>query len=143
MTPTHCEPIQPFRACSAKPILWPLSPLWRLENHADWQSIRRLSQLCLKWFIQHGYNQRETAREILLDSDSTDDPCHGQQGFAFFHGKYGQHRYHPLYFFEAKTGGLLSARLRPGNASASEATGVELKRLVPILRRRFAKSQIS
>jgi hypothetical protein len=117
--------------------------LSRLENHADWQSIRRLSQLCLKWFIQHGYNKRETAREILLDSDCTDDPCHGQQVFAFFHGKYGQHMYHPLYFFEAKTGCLLSARLRPGNASASEAIAVELKRLVPILRRRFPKSQIS
>jgi hypothetical protein len=63
--------------------------------------------------------------------------------FAFFHGKYGQHMYHPLYFFEAKTGCLLSARLRPGNASASEAIAVELKRLVPILRRRFPKSQIS
>ena len=117
--------------------------LSRLENHADWQSIRRLSELGLKWFIQHGYNTRETPKEILLDSDSTDDPCHGQQMFAFFHGKYGEHMYHPLFFFEAQTSCLLSARLRPGNASASEGIAIELKRLVPILRRRFSKSQIS
>src|SRR5918999_843240 len=117
--------------------------LSRLESQADWHGIRRLSELCLKWFIQHGYSKRETPQEILLDSDSTDDPCHGQQVFAFFHGKYGQHMYHPLFFFEGHTGCLLSARLRPGNASASEAIAVELRRLVPRLKRRFAKSQIS
>jgi hypothetical protein len=83
----------------------------------------------------------ETAREILLDSDSTDDPCHGQQVFAFFHGKYGQHMYHQLYFFEAKTGCLLSARLRPGNASASEAIAVELKGLSPPLGGVFLKAR--
>lgn len=117
--------------------------LSRLENHADWQSIRRLSGLCLRWFMQHGYSKRDTPKEILLDSDSTDDPCHGQQVFAFFHGKYSQHMYHPLFFFEAQSGCLLSARLRPGNASASEGITGELNRLVPLLKRRFPKSQIS
>ena len=117
--------------------------LSRLENHADWQTVNRLSAVGLRWFIQHGYAKRETPKEILLDSDSTDDPCHGQQQFAFFHGKYGEHMYHPLFFFEAKTGCLLSARLRPGNASASEGIAVELRRLVPIIKRRFPKSQIS
>ena len=97
----------------------------------------------LQWFLHHGYRKRETPKEILLDSDATDDPCHGQQEFAFFHGKYGEHMYHPLFFFEAKTGSLLSALLRPGNASASAGIAAELKRLVPILKRRFPKSQIS
>ncbi|HYQ98286.1 MAG TPA: IS1380 family transposase [Candidatus Nitrosocosmicus sp.] len=117
--------------------------LSRLENHADWQSIRRLSELCLKWFLHHGYGKNENPEEILLDSDSTDDPCHGQQQLAFFHGKYGEHMYHPLFFFDAKTGALLSARLRAGNASASEGIAAELRRLVPALKRRFPESQIS
>ena len=117
--------------------------LSRLENHADWQSIRRLGDLCLKWFLHHGYGKNEHPEEILLDSDSTDDPCHGQQQLAFFHGKYGEHMYHPLFFFEAKTGALLSARLRAGNASASEGIAAELRRLVAPLKRRFPKSQIS
>jgi DDE family transposase len=60
-----------------------------------------------------------------------------------FHGKYGEHMYHPLFFLEAKTGALLSAQRRPGNASASAGIAVELYRLVPILNRRFPKSQIS
>jgi Transposase DDE domain group 1 len=117
--------------------------LSRLENHADEPTIERLSALYLQWFIQHGYSKREVPEEILLDCDATDDPCHGQQEFAFFHGKYGEHMYHPLFFFEAKTGCLLSALLRPGNASAGKGIPEELKRLVPIVKRRFPKTQIS
>ena len=117
--------------------------LSRLENQADWQTIERLGAVGLQWFLQHGYRKRETPQEILLDSDATDDPCHGQQEFAFFHGKYGEHMYHPLFFFEAKTGCLLSALLRPGNASSSAGIADELKRLVPILKPRFPKKQLS
>jgi Transposase DDE domain group 1 len=117
--------------------------LSRLENHADEQTIERLGAVGLHWFLQQGYKKRETPKEILLDCDATDDPCHGQQEFAFFHGKYGAHMYHPLFFFDAKTGALLSTLLRPGNASAGAGIPAELDRLVPIIRRRFAKSQIS
>jgi DDE family transposase len=117
--------------------------LSRLENHVDWQTIERLASVGLQWFVQHGYPKRATPKEILLDSDATDDPCHGQQQFAFFHGKYGEHMYHPLFFFEAKTGAMLSAQLRPGNASASAGIAAELTRLVPLLKRRFPTSQIS
>ena len=117
--------------------------LSRLENQADEPTIERLGAVGLQWFLQHGYKKREAPKEILLDSDATDDPCHGQQEFAFFHGKYGQHMYHPLFFFEAKTGSVLSAQLRPGNASASAGIAAELERLVPILKQRFPNSQIS
>jgi hypothetical protein len=117
--------------------------LSRLENQADGETIERLGAVGLQWFLQHGYHKRDTPEEILLDSDATDDPCHGQQEFAFFHGKYGEHMYHPLFFFEAKTGCLLSALLRPGNASSSAGIADELKRLVPLLKRRFPKSQLS
>jgi hypothetical protein len=117
--------------------------LSRLENQADEQTIERLGAVGLQWFLQHGYNKREAPKEILLDADATDDPCHGQQEFAFFHGKYGEHMYHPLFFFEAKTGALLSAQLRPGNASASAGIAAELERLVPIIKKRFPNTQIS
>jgi Transposase DDE domain group 1 len=117
--------------------------LSRLENQADEPTIERLGAVGLQWFLQHGYPKREPPKEILLDGDATDDPCHGQQEFAFFHGKYGEHMYHPLFFFEAQTGCLLSAQLRPGNASARQGIADELKRLVPLLKQRFAQSQIS
>jgi Transposase DDE domain group 1 len=117
--------------------------LSRLENHADWQTIVRLRDLGLQWFLQHGYRRKENPQELILDSDSTDDPCHGQQVFAFFNGAYNQHMYHPLFFFEAQTGCLLSARLRPGKEHASQTIPAELCRLVPILKRRFPKTQLS
>lgn len=117
--------------------------LSRLENHAEWTTIGRLRGLGLKWFLKHGYGKREVPKEILLDCDATDDPCHGQQLFAFFHGKYDQHMYHPLFFFEGHTGCLLWARLRPGNAHAAEGIPSELRRLVLILKQRFPQSQIS
>ena len=117
--------------------------LSRLENQADWETIEQLGAVRLQWFLHHGYKKRATPKEILLDSDATDDPCHGQQEFAFFHGKYGEHMYHPLFFFEANTGCLLSALLRPGNASSSAVIADELKRLVPMLQQRFPKTQLS
>lgn len=117
--------------------------LSRLENHADEETIQRLSATGLQWFLKHGYKKRQAPREILIDSDATDDPCHGQQEFAFFHGKYGEHMYHPLFFFEAKTHCLLSALLRPGNASAAAGIADELKRLLPLLKQRFPNTQIS
>jgi hypothetical protein len=117
--------------------------LSRLENHADEETLQRLSAAGLQWFLKHGYRKKELPEEILIDSDATDDPCHGQQEFAFFHGKYGEHMYHPLFFFEAKTSLLLSALLRPGNAPASAGIADELKRLVPIVKKRFPDTQIS
>lgn len=117
--------------------------LSRLENHADEETIQRLTTVGLQWFLKHAYNKREAPKQILIDCDATADPCHGQQEFAFFHGKYGAHMYHPLFFFEAKTNCLLSALLRPGNASAAAGIAAELQRLVPLVKQRFAKAQIS
>jgi hypothetical protein len=133
-----------FQALVGKPDPLASQPtLSRLENDTDWPSIVQLRNLCLQWFLQHGYRKREQPQELILDSDSTDDPCHGQQVFAFFNAAYGQHMYHPLFFFEAQTGCLLSARLRPGQAHASQTIATELGRIVPLLRRRFPKTRLS
>lgn len=117
--------------------------LSRLENHADEQTNEALGATGLQWFLQHGYPKKYVPKELIIDSDSTDDPCHGQQVFSFFNGAYNQHMYHPLFFFEAHTACLLSARLRPGNAHASQNIAEELYRLVAILKRRFPKTQLS
>jgi hypothetical protein len=37
--------------------------------------------------------------EIVLDFDATDDPLHGNQQNAYFHGYYGHYCYLPLYCF--------------------------------------------
>src|SRR5207245_9117189 len=92
--------------------------LSRLENHADEQTIERLGAVGLQWFLHHAYRKRETPKEILLDSDATDDPCHGQQEFAFFHGKYGDHMNPQLLFLDASTVSFICALLHPGHPPA-------------------------
>src|SRR6476660_6840137 len=72
----------------------------RLENDIDWSSIARLSRVGLDWFCQHAFDGNTQPKELILDLDSTDDPTHGQQQFALFHGGYNQHMYHPLCWFE-------------------------------------------
>jgi len=105
----------------------------RLENAADWTSIERLKRLPLEWFLRTR-GARPFRDELILDVDSTDDPCHGHQQLSFFHGKYGEYVYEPLLIFEGGSGTLLSAKLRSGKARSIDGLLPELERLVPRLR---------
>ena len=105
----------------------------RLENAADWASIARLKRLPLEWFLRM-WGGRALRDELILDVDSTDDPCHGQQQLSFFHGRYGQYVYEPLLIFEGSRGALLSAQLRRGKAAPLDGLLPELERIVPRLR---------
>jgi len=105
----------------------------RLENGADWGSIERLKRLALEWFLRTR-GARPFRDELILDVDSTDDPCHGHQQLSFFHGKYGHYVYEPLLIFEGGCGALLSAKLRSGRARSIDGLLPELERLVPRLR---------
>jgi hypothetical protein len=114
------------------------STISRLENGVAWSDIRRMAHLSQEWFLKHGAKIRRSRRqEILLDVDSTEDPTHGHQQLALFHGKYNTYMYHPLLIFEGHTGHLLASRLRPGTAGDGEGLIPELRRLVPRLRERF------
>ena len=117
--------------------------LSRLENSASWADVYGLTDLSLQWFLRQGARIRRSPRqEILLDADSTDDPTHGHQQLALFHGKYGTYMYHPLLIFEGHTGHLLRSRLRRGTASAHEGTVVELERMLPRLREAFPEAPL-
>ena len=73
--------------------------------------------------------------EIVLDLDATDDPLHGNQQGAYFHGYYGHYCYLPLYCF---CGNIpLLAQLRDCKRDASAGTVEALQKIVPAIRRRF------
>ena len=78
--------------------------LCRLENSADWESIRLLEREGLEWFCRMGGaidgRRRDSCEEITLDIDSSEDPTHGQQELAFFNGHDDSWMYHPLFIFE-------------------------------------------
>jgi hypothetical protein len=73
--------------------------------------------------------------EIVLDFDATDDPLHGNQQGAYFHGYYGHYCYLPLYCF---CGNIpLWAQLRDCKRDASSGTVEALQKIVPAIRQRF------
>jgi len=79
---------------------------------------------------------------VVLDIDGTDDPTHGDQQLSFFHGFYDQHMFHPLLVFDALTGQLITALLRPGRAHAAKGAISILTRLIRAIRRRCPRAQI-
>lgn len=108
----------------------------RLENAADRKTCYRLAVALVTLYMQ----QREQGgppRRLLLDFDGTDDPVHGDQEGAAYHGYFRQHMYHPLLVFDGDTGQLVTAVLHPGNAHAGRGALAVLKRLVTALRARW------
>ncbi len=113
------------------------STLSRLENAVTRADLFRIGE----WFLEAYLKRRQKSRpkKITLDVDSTDDPTHGQQELSFYHGYYREHIYHPLLIFDAETGDLITAVLRPGNRGAAAGVVAVLKRLVKKMRRRLGK----
>ncbi len=98
----------------------------RLENSVTKKDLMRLSRWLLRRYVR-SLKKRRPAK-IILDLDSTDDHTHGQQELAFYHGYYRNHILYPLLIFDAATGDLVCAVLRPGNKGAAS-------HIVPILKR--------
>ena len=110
--------------------------LSRLENAVDRRACYRLAQALVGVYLR----QRERTgrpRHLLLDLDGTDDPVHGQQEGAAYHGYFRQHMYHPLLVFDGETDQLITAVLRRGNAHASHGVVAVLTRLVRACRQRW------
>ena len=77
------------------------------------------------------------SREIILDFDATDDPLHGNQEGAFFHGYYRNYCYLPLYCF---CGNIpLLAQLRDAKGDASSGTVEALEEITRAIRERFGR----
>ena len=97
MTPTGFATIPRFRwsrATDARPS--GRNRRSRGWNAIDWSAIHRLARTGVDWFCAYAYGPDEHPADLILDLDSTDDPTHGTQQLALFHGFYDQHMYHPL-----------------------------------------------
>ena len=77
------------------------------------------------------------SREIILDFDATDDPLHGNQEGAFFHGYYRHYCYLPLYCFCGNV--PLLAQLRDAKRDASSGTVEALEKITRAIRKRFGR----
>jgi hypothetical protein len=90
--------------------------------------------------------RHKRARRITIDLDSSEDPTHGQQPFAFFNGYYDSWCYLPLFGFlsvdDEPEQHLFFARLRPGTARDGRCVRALLRRVVPELKRRFRGAEV-
>jgi DNA-directed RNA polymerase subunit N (RpoN/RPB10) len=118
------------------------STLSRFENAVGPRALTSLGHALADLVIgQHCARRRGRARRITIDLDPTDDPTHGQQEFAFFHGHYDTWCYLPLLGFvtfddEAEQY-LVLALLRPGNSPAKRGAIGRLRTLFRKLRAAF------
>lgn len=113
--------------------------LSRFENGVSGRALRLMWSRLERQYVEE---LAIDAPLVVLDIDSTDDPTHGEQQLAFFHGFYDQHMFHPLLVFDGESGQLVSATLRPGRAHASWGAGGLLRRLVRQIRARCPDAAI-
>lgn len=105
--------------------------LSRFENAVDIPSLWRLHDFFLDDFIG-SFDQPPGS--ITLDIDALDDPCHGDQQLAFFHGFYEQYQYLPLLITCAQTRQIVWPTLRPGNVHSALGADDDLQYVVRRLR---------
>jgi Transposase DDE domain group 1 len=105
----------------------------RLENAVDRRTIEALAEALVTVYLRERGQAGPPAR-VRLDLDGTADPAHGQQEGVAYHGYYRQHMYHPLLVFDADTGQVITAILRPGNVHGSRFVLLVLRRLLRRLR---------
>jgi hypothetical protein len=115
-----------------QPALASQPTLSRFENAVDIDSLWRLHDFFIEDFIA---SFKAPPASITLDVDPWDDPCHGQQQLALFHGFFDQYQYFPLTITCAENDYTLWTALRPGAVHASLGADDDLEHIVTRLRR--------
>ncbi len=113
----------------------------RLENAPDARACLRMAEALGELYVRER-SKGGVPERVLLDFDATDDPAHGDQEGAYYHGYYQEHILHPLLVFDGDTGQLVTALLRAGNTHASRSAVAILKRIVVRLREAWPKVEI-
>lgn len=108
--------------------------LSRFENDITPKSLLRLEEWFIERFVQ---SFSEEPREVTLDIDVFDDPVHGQQQFAFYHGYYKQHQLLVRVITCAENDMVVLPALLYGTADVALALSADLRRICDALRARF------
>jgi hypothetical protein len=100
-------------------------------RRAQLDRITGLNDFLVDMFVR---TRKQRPARVIIDLDPTDDPTHGQQQLALFHGYYDQHQYFPMLIFEGDTGMPLGVWLRPGTLHAGCDAVDMLRRIVERVR---------
>lgn len=135
----RCDPALRLACDSENAELSSQPTLSRFENAITGRELNRLWREYERQYLDT-LDPAETV--VILDIDSTDDPTHGDQQLSFFHGFYDQHMFHPLLVFDATSGELITALLRPGKAHGARGSISILTRLIRAIRARCPRAAI-
>ena len=111
----------------------------RLENALSSKEIYRMARAMVLQYIA-GYSSAPVG--ITLDLDHTADITHGQQELSFYNHHYGNYCYLPLLVFDAGTGALVTAVLRPGKRPTGAENATIMKRVLRLLRQHWPLTHI-
>ena len=111
----------------------------RLEGALRRRDIYRMAHALVLQFIA-GYESPPAT--LTLDLDHTDDATYGQQALSFYNHHYGHHCYLPLLVFEAHSGALVTAVLRPGKRPTGAENAMIMKRVLRLLRQHWPQTHI-
>jgi Transposase DDE domain group 1 len=90
------------------------------------------------WFIDRFVESfTDDPHQITLDIDTFDDPTHGQQQLALFHGFYDQYQYLARVITCAENDTVVLPNLLYGSAPASLGAAADLVRVIQKLKARF------
>ena len=106
--------------------------LSRFENAIDIASLKRLRDCFIDEFIASFV---VPPKHLTFDLDAVDDPTHGEQQLALFHGYFDQYQYFPVFITCAKNDQTVMLSLRPGSLHAALGADADLEYLVHRLRR--------
>ena len=116
--------------------------LSRLENAVTPRDLRRMMVELARIVVGQ---LPADCKQIVLDIDATEDPCHGQQELNLFNKFYDSHCYLPLLLFATGDDDqrrLMGGLLRHGKAHGTHGIRVMLKGAVRLIRQRFPNVQI-
>ena len=130
----------------ADPDLASTATLCRFENAVTPREIVTACRRLLSWRLGTLRKRFKKARVVTIDLDSTPDPTHGQQEFAFYDGHYDTYCYKPLVvalsFDDDPEQYVVAVRLRPGKSKEDRALLPLLRKLVAKLNALFRKARI-
>jgi hypothetical protein len=111
----------------------------RLENRVSWRTLVRLQaalidQFCASW--------AKVPARIVLDIDDTWDAVHGGQQLALFNAHHDGYGFLPIHIYEATSGKLVAAILRPGKTPAGREVRTILRHVIGRIRKHWPRVAI-
>jgi hypothetical protein len=120
--------------------------LCRFENAVQPRNLLETARALLEWRLDSLRRRFRKAKRVTIDLDSTPDPTHGQQRFAFYDGHYDTYSFKPLLvwlsFDDDPEQYLVATRLRPGTCSDVRTVIPLLRRLVRQVRSGFRRARV-